>query len=101
MKWAHEIASDDVSKIVLSTLEGGGPSWLEGIARPLARAQWCKLESTYALSRDNYGTARHLARNPAAIRDERCRICPPRTFGISRPIIVEVLPPEVTMQYTK
>ena len=101
MTRTNEIASDDISKIVLSIIEGGGPSWFEGIACPLARARWCKLENTYALSYENYGTARHLACNPAAIRDERCRIWPPRTFGTSRSIIVEELPPEALKRYAK
>lgn len=101
MNRENEIGSDDLSKIVLSTIEGGGPSWFEGIARPLARAQWCKLESACALSYDNYGTARHLACDPAAARDEGCLIWPPRTFGTSRPIIVEMLPPEATIRYAK
>jgi len=101
MNQANEIASDDVSNRLLSTIVSGGPSWLEGIACPLTRARWRRLESASALNCDNYGTARHLARNPAAARYELCQIWPPKAFVTSRSIIVEILAPEIMARYTK
>lgn len=86
---------------ILFLVDGGQPFWFKGVAASLAAERWNSLENFSGINSRVYGTARYLANDPNVARDEFCRVYPPKTFEMSRPIIVELLPESVVIPYSK
>jgi hypothetical protein len=61
--------------------------------------RWKGLQQFQSLTPDNYGTARYLAGDPGAVRNELCRVEWPAQSNNRRAIIVEALPEEVQTRY--
>ena len=67
------------------------PLWFPGLGAELAGAAWCRIEKDLGLTRDSYGTARVLRRDPEAERDVIACLEPPGEESCDA-IPVEILP---------
>jgi hypothetical protein len=93
--------SDDLLKRIVTVIDDTAPFWFDGLASFLARSRWHTLDASFALNSENYGTARHLASNSSARRNELCRLWLSKECGNSRPIIIEALDSEAALRYVK
>lgn len=92
---------DDSATLVEDALRAHSPSWLPGIAGPLAEVAWTGLWERTGIAPNAYGTARYLAGDAKAERDYVGRLAPPPTDGPAAPaILVETLREERSGRFT-
>ena len=91
---------DTVARIKSALQDSNTPPWLPSLTSDLVAAGWHKLECDQGLTRDSYGTARVLGRDPkGARRLVASLVTPHRDESTSNAIQVELLPEDVTQQW--
>ena len=91
---------DAIGRIEAALQDSSTPPWLPSLTSDLVADGWYQLDRDLRLTRDSYGTARVLGRDPNNPRRLVASLdAPYRDDLILNPIQIELLPEDVTRQW--
>ena len=92
---------DLITRIQVTLQDASAPPWLPTLTPDLVAAGWHRLERDLRLTRDSYGTARVLSRDPEETRWLVASLDTQSSYGVKHDSIqIEMLPEHITQQWS-